>query len=71
MQTKYMLIVVSLTLTLTGCFSSEEESTFERNVIKDKIYNDQFNAINKAQQVEGVLLDAAQSRREELEQQTN
>lgn len=71
MQTKHALLVTSLITTLTGCFSTEEESTAEYNVIKDKIYSDQFNALNKARQVESELLDAAQSRREQLEQQTN
>ena len=71
MRTRQAIFFVSLIFVLTACYSTDQDSKSEQNIIKDKIYGDQFNALNKAQQVENILLNSAQSRNEQLEQHTN
>ncbi len=55
-------------LASTAC-STEHESESKTNVIKDKIYDDQFNALHKAQQVEDILIDSAQNRQQLIDEQ--
>ena len=54
-----------------SCDTQHASSEQAGNAIQDNIYQDQFDAIEKAQQVEQVLLDAAQSQRERIDAQTN
>ena len=64
-------LVIWLTLFCITACDRVEESVSEHNAIKDEIYSEQFDALQKAQQVEGMLLDAAQAQREAIDKQTS
>ena len=64
-----LLAACLLLLCVTAC-DTADESTSEHNVIKDEIYGDQFDALEKAQQVEKMLLDSAQAQREAIDKQS-
>ena len=55
---------------ISACNTQDTSSTQQDNAIQDKVYKDQFNAMNKAKQVENVLMDAAESQREAINSQT-
>lgn len=61
--------LVLITCIMSAC-DTESTSDSQRNVIRDNIYNDQFDAINKAKQVENVLLESAQKQREAIDAQS-
>ena len=66
------LILISWVIcTISACDTQSTSSSQHNNVIQDKIYSDQFDSIQKAKQVENVLLDAAQTRREAIDAQTH
>ena len=64
-----LLAACLLLLCVTAC-DTADESTSEHNVIQDEIYGDQFDALEKAQQVEKMLLDSAQAQREAIDKQS-
>ena len=53
---------------LTAC---NTDSDSDHNAMKDNIYHDQFGALEKAKNVENIVLEAAQSNRELIDEQTN
>ena len=63
------LVICLLLFCMTAC-DSPNESVTEHNAIKDKIYSEQFDALEKSKQVEGMLLDAAQAQREAIDKQS-
>lgn len=58
-----------ITCIMSAC-DTESTSDSQHNVIRDNIYNDQFDAINKAKQVENVLLESAQKQRDAIDAQS-
>ncbi len=67
LQLSAVFLIVCMTI---ACDTQNNSSTQHNNAIQDKVYKDQFDAMNKAKQVENVLMDAAQSQREAIDGQT-
>lgn len=67
LQLSAVLLMACATI---ACDTQTDSGTQHNNAIQDKVYKDQFDAMNKARQVEDVLMDAAQSRREAIDDQT-
>ena len=63
-------VFVVLIVCIVSACDTESTSDSQHNVIQDNIYNDQFDAINKAKQVENLLLDSAQKQREAIDAQS-
>ena len=61
------ILIGSLAM-LTAC---NTDSDSDHNAMKDNIYHDQFGALEKAKNVENIVLEAAQSNRELIDEQTN
>ncbi len=53
----------------SGCYT-EHDATPDSNAIEDKVYSNQFGALQKAQQVEELLLDAVQNQRQAIDDQS-
>lgn len=59
-------ILFVLTLALSGCGGDEPADTRDQ----ERLFDDQRRALEKAQQVEGMLQDAQQQRDDAIESQT-
>lgn len=70
MKPTQLLTILLLSCAAFACDTQNNAGTEHHNAIQDKVYKDQFDAMNKAKQVENVLLDAAQSQREVIDAQT-
>lgn len=64
---KFNIFLIAIALTITACTS---ETDSQQNVIQDKIYSDQFGAMNKARQVNTIVIDGAEQRKKAIESQT-
>ena len=71
MKLPKLLAIFLLAYATYACDTQNNTSTSQNNAIQDKVYKDQFNAMNKAKQVENVLMDSAQSKREAIDAQTH
>ena len=69
-QTLAIALIVFVVFLTSAC-DTQSTSDSQSNAIQDKVYSDQFNAMNKAKNVENVLMDAAQAQREAIDAQTN
>ena len=65
-----LLAILLMVCATNACDTQNNSDTEHKNAIQDKVYKDQFNAMNKAKQVENVLMDAAQAKREQIDAQT-
>lgn len=69
-QSSTIAVIVFLVFITSAC-DTQSTSSSQSNAIEDKVYRDQFSAMNKAKNVENVLMDAAQKQREVIDAQTN
>jgi outer membrane biogenesis lipoprotein LolB len=65
---KIFLLLIS-GLMLIAC--SDESSSVSTETKKDHVWKEQTDTINKAKEVEGMLLDAAENTRKTIEEQSN
>ncbi len=65
---KIFVLLISCSL-FVAC--SGEDSSDSKEAKKDHVWKEQTDTINKAKEVEGILLDAAENTRKTMEEQSN
>lgn len=66
---RILLIGIVIALLTTACDS--EPPPESKGISENNVFKDQIDTLDKARQVEGVLMDGAQHRAQEIEQQTS